>query len=103
MLRFLLRKKQVPQRQVTEPAQFIDRRTVKISIETIQRLEYLSGRGAWLREQMEACAEECCFLLGCDYDCGGIDSEIASEIIYCGVEVGEALDRILEFKSGGEE
>ena len=90
-------------RTAPELVRYLDQNTVKIHFETMNRLEYLRGRAAWLREQMEAATEECCYLLGCDFAAMDNAAEVAQEIIYCGMEVGDALDMIIKIKSGDME
>lgn len=96
MLRDLINRLRKPKKNCVQPIEFVSTNTVRFTMATLQRLEDLHNRGAWMREQQEAAAAECCELLGVDPDGGGYETDIASEIIYMGMPVGTALDHIIK-------
>lgn len=98
MLRDFINRLRKPKKNCVQPIEFISTNTVRFTMATLQRLEDLHNRGAWMREQQEAAAAECCELLNCDPDGGEVDTDYATEIIYMGTPIGAALDSIIQYR-----
>jgi hypothetical protein len=91
-------RRQTSRHSPLEPVQYIGNGTVKLNLQTIQRLEEIANKAAYHREQQEALAVECCELLGCDATGQEIDTDYACEIVYMGSPIGEALDNIITYR-----
>lgn len=69
-------------------------REFRINMEAIERLEHLRTLGHYYREQMDAAANECVYLLGLDPESSDCPCEVAREIVLNGVRVHDAVAHI---------
>lgn len=76
-----------------------DSHEIARNMAAIERLEHLYTLGHLYREQMEAAADECVYLLGIDPETNTDEADIAREIVLMGADVQEAIQRIHAVRS----
>lgn len=89
----------VERRSDLEPFEFEGRGLVRFQMASMHRLEDIAAKAAFYREQMEALAAEACELLNCDPSGAELDTDYATEIVYMGTPIGEALDSIITYRN----
>lgn len=88
----------IRERLPLKPFEFLGSGLVRFDMSTMHRVEEIANLAAYHREQMEALAAECCELLGCEVNGPELDTDYATEIVYMGTPIEEALDNIITYK-----
>lgn len=70
------------------------RRSQTVQLPPVDRLRQIANRAAWIREQQEAMAAECCLACCVDPNSESIERDWCEEIVYHGTSPDVVINRL---------